>query len=323
MQSDEKDQTVDNNVNDDNVNVDDDNVNKDDVNDNIEDEDKTKKDEKKGILNTIKNIIKRTPDNGGDDDGDDNSDSDADGSDNKVTDDDIPEQFVEAAVAAHWSEQQIIDHAKKFSNKDLMSQISFLQNQDSDSEDGSDKSDTKADDSEESKDKSGESEDTKADDKDEYTKQLEERIAKLEANEQKKNDDDSTKQLVANAQRATSLMDEINEKFGGVFGTYEELPRFPDGTVIPNSPENTARNQVWNLARTLNGSGMDFETALSTSLNAYKGEHLEKSAKRNVITQLKRSAKKVSPKRSSTTATSKAKTGPEVVKEVLKKHGRV
>lgn len=322
--SDDNDKTVDNSVTDDNVNVDD-NVNKDDVNnDVIEDEDKTQKDGKKGILDTIKNIIKRTPDKGGDDtDGDDETNSDSsNGSDSKVTDDDIPEQFIEVATAANWSEQQIIDHAKKFSNAELLSQIDFLQNQDSDSEDGSDKSDSKADDSGESKKKSGESDDTKADDKDAYTKKLEERIAKLEKDSAEKNDSDSKKELVAMAVRASTVMDEVSEQYDGVFGKHDELPRFPDGTVIPNSPENIARNQVWELTRTLAGTGMDFESALSTSLNAYKGENLGKTAERNVVKQLRRSAKKVSPKRHSTTATSKAKTGPEVVREVLKKHGR-
>jgi hypothetical protein len=320
----DNDQVINNDVTDDNVNVDD-SVNDDAANqDTIEDEDKTESEKKQTLVDKIRNVLKRSPDNAGDDTESNDTETDSSGgSDTQVTDDDIPDEFVEVAKDANWTDQQIIDHAKKYSNADLMAQITFLQKQDSDTENSSDKSDDTDKSSGESKEKSGESDENADDVKDEVIKKLEARIATLEQNEQKKNDDDATKELVAMAQRATAMMDELSEQYDGVFGTYDELPRFPDGTVIPNSPENLARNQVWGLVRTLTDAGTDFDTAMSISLNAFKGEHLEKSAERNLAVKLKRSAKKVSPKRHSTSATTKAKDLAGVVREGLKKHGRV
>jgi len=128
------------------------------------------------------------------------------------------------------------------------------------------------------------------------------------------------------ASRATKLMDEQSKKFE-IFGIYEagkpnSMPRFPVGRLVPSSPQMKARNEVWGLALDLNEkAGMDFEQALSTSLNAFKGKNLAKDVKRNLIKDLKKSEKKLSAKHSSHEQVKTGLSGPDVIREVGKKHG--
>lgn len=265
---------------------------------------------REGLISKIKNIIKSKAD---DDTGDDVSTDADDG-----IADDIPQEFTDAALAADWTEEAIKEFAgqgkegKPYTDDELREQIPQLtpSSADSDkSEQPAQKEDEKEDDKE-----------SKDDEKDEVIKQLRADVDMLKKGQQKNIENDAEAKLVSQASRANQILDEASKEFD-VFGTFETLPRFPDGRIISSSPQAKARNEVWYLAEDLEKTGMDFETALSTSLNAFKGKNLVKDAKRNLVKDLKKSEKRLSAKHSSHEQVKPDLSGPDLIREVGKKHG--
>lgn len=261
--------------------------------------------EKKGIFDTIKSFVTGKKEQVNDEPGDT-----------------IPAQFIEAAEAAGLTEQQIIDFAtkgndgKEYSDEQLLSQIPYLKQPDSETAKVVE-SETKKEVVKELK-KEGEKEQSDTEKKlaDALT-----RIEQLETSDKQKLEQNSQQRLVAQATRVTSALDDLSKEYG-VFATYESLPRFPNGMIIPNSPANVARNQVWGLTQDLVTAGKDFETSLQIAISSYKGQNLEKDAQRNVIKDLKRNEKRLTPKHSSHEKTvTKPESGADVVRQAGKKHG--
>lgn len=272
-----------------------------------QDETKETNETKVGIVDKIKNIIKGTTD-------DSVSDKD-DGGEG----DDIPDEFTEAALKDGWTEEQIKewtsgstdDELRKYA-KDLVPLSETKEDSDK-SEQSSKKSDTQQSTKEDDK--------IKDDAKDEVIAKLTERLDKLEKGQEKNIEQNVQEKLASQALRASQVMDELSKEFE-IFGTFDKLLRFPDGRIVPSSPQCKARNEVWGLASDLHEkAGMDFEQALSTSLDAFKGRNLVKDVKRNLIKDLKKSEKRLSPKHSSHEQVKTGLSGADVIREVQKKHG--
>ena len=263
---------------------------------------------KKGIFEKITNIIKGKKD---------------DDSDNDVVGNDIPSEFVTAALEAGYTQEQIEDFAVDYTDTELLNQIPYLKQSsvDSDKSDKTTKKDEVTQDKEPEKKEADKksAEDENADLK-EVVRKLQEKVDKLEESDKKNIDKESQEVMVQQATKATKAMDDLSKEYE-VFGTYEKLPRFPDGKIIPNSPANIARNEVWSLTVALANSGTDFDSALQTAIHAYKGQHLEKVAERNVIKSLKRNEKKLTPKHTSHEPAAKAMSGPELIRATGKKLG--
>ena len=259
--------------------------------------------EKKGIFSAIKNLI-----SGKKEDGPGNI---------------IPADFIKAATDAGFTDQQITDFAttgndgKEYTDEELLSQIPFLKQPNVEA-DKSVKSTTKKEVVKEEPKKEDEKIETDTEKK--LTAALA-RIEKLEKSDKEKLEQNSQQQLVTQASRATDALDVLSKDYP-VFGTFKTLPRFPNGVIIPNSPANLARNEVWELARSLNTAERDFESSLQIAINSYKGQHLEKDAQRNVIKGLKRNEKRLTPKHTSHDKhVNKPTSGADVVRQAGKKQG--
>ncbi|GAF79918.1 unnamed protein product, partial [marine sediment metagenome] len=232
------------------------------------------------------------------------------------------------ALKAGWAEQDIEEWASDYTDDELREYAKDLTSPSEDSDKSEQPSkkegDTQQKVEKKDDDKTKDSEkDSEA--KDEEIRLLKERLDKVEKGQKKSTDRDAEDKFISMASRATKLMDEQSKKFE-IFGIYEggkptSMPRFPDGRVVPSSPQMKARNEVWGLALSLEKTGMDFDTALSTSLDAFKGRNLAKDVKRNLIKDLKKSEKRLSAKHSSHEQVKTGLSGPDVIKEVQKKHG--
>lgn len=275
---------------------------------NSADETKETNETKTGIVDEIKNIIKGNVDNAADNKDDDDKGNDSEG-------DDIPDEFTEAALKEGWTKEEIREWTSDLTDDELREYAKdlFLPEikEDSDkSEQSSKEGDTiKKDDK------------VKDDAKDEVIVKLTERLDKLEKGQEKNIERGAQEKRESQALRASQVMDELSKEFE-IFGTFDKLLRFPDGRIVSNSPQCKARNEVWELASELHEkAGMDFEKALSTSLDAFKGKNLAKDVKRNLIKDLKKSEKRLSPKHSSHEQVKTGLSGAEVIREVQKKHG--
>lgn len=274
-------------------------------------------DEKKpSIFDTIKNIIRRKPDDGtvDADDSDGGGGTDGGASEGK----DIPAQFTEAAIAAGMNPKQISEFASDYNDAELLEQIPALKLQVSENSDESEQLSKKEAGDTENKDDSKSTDDAK----DEEIKLLKERLDKVEKGQLQNSEQEVQNQFISRATAANKRMDELSKEFE-IFGTYKTLPRFPHNkAIIPSSPQAKARNEVWGLAEDLHiKNGMDFDQALEISLNAFKGKHLTADVKRNLVKDLRKNEKQLSAKRSSHEAVKTDMTGVEVIREVGKKHG--
>lgn len=283
-------------------------------------DDKTKDDETKetnetrvGVIDRIKNIIKGKADDIADVDSKEGTD--------------IPDEFTEAAIKAGWTEKEIEEWTSDYTDDELREYAEdlILPSEDSDKSEQLSKKEGDTQQKVEKKDNKVKDDEKDSEAKDEEIRLLKERLDKVEKGQKKSTDREAEDKLISMASRATKLMDEQSKKFE-IFGIYEggkpnSMPRFPDGRVVPSSPQMKARNEVWGLALSLEKTGMDFDTALSTSLNAFKGKNLAKDVKRNLIKDLKKSEKRLSAKHSSHEQVKTGLSGVDVIKEVQKKHG--
>lgn len=238
---------------------------------------------------------------------------------------DIPDEFTEAALKANWDEETIeawagglerndkgewVSVREPYTDDELLEMIPSLATDSVETEKAEEKPETKK-------------VEVKVEDsqEDEKTKKLLERIEALEKAQGKSQEDTEQQELAGRVQRAHQIFDEASKEFE-VFGKTKELPKFPGGKLILTSPQMKARNEVWDLASLLHKSGMDFDNAMSASLNAYKGKNLSKVVKRNVIKDLKKNEKKLSGKHTSHESTSVIEYGPDVIREVGRRAGR-
>lgn len=224
----------------------------------------------------------------------------------------VPDDFTQTALNAGWSSEDIQDFAKDYTEDELKEMIPTLLDEEPEASEPT--SDTpKEEEVEESKDEDSQ--------EDEQVKKLNERIEALEKALGKSQEKEEREELIGLVHKASQAFDEVSKEFE-VFGKTDELPRFPDGRLIPTSPAVKARNEVFGLARQLTGTGMDFDDALSVSLNAYKGRNLTKDVERKYIKSLKDKEKRLSGKRTSHESGTKDLSGPEVIKAILAKNNR-
>lgn len=231
----------------------------------------------------------------------------------------VPQEFYDVAAAQGWTEDEIMDFILDegkplYNDKELIDMIPFLKGENSAEADAISDNPTV-----------DETKDKKVDDsqEDEKTKKLLARIEALEKAQGKQKEVEQKQELSNLVRKGAKIFDDVSKDFEGVFGTTEKLPTFPDGRIVPNSPQMKARSEVWDTALKLHGSGVDFDRAMSIAINAYKGEHLGKVIERNIIKDLKKRETKLSGKRISHESVNDKKTGPEVIKEILQKAGKV
>lgn len=230
----------------------------------------------------------------------------------------IPDDFTNAALSAGWDEETIEKFSADYNNEELLEMIPTLKGEDSvETEQASDKTDTKSETTETNGEDSQE---------DEEKKKLLDRIDALEKAQGKIDEQTEEQKLSELDKRASQIFDETFKEFE-VFGKTETLPVFPagpnKGQLVPNSPAMKARIEVWGLAYDLHSkAGMDFDNAMSVSLNAYKGKNLAKDVKRNTIKDLKDREKKLSGKHTGHESTSTVLSGPDVIREVARRAGK-
>lgn len=283
-------------------------------------ENQTEPEKKTGVIEAIKNIIRRKADDGRGE----NADVDAGAKTGTGVGTAVPVEFVQAATKAGMSAQQIEDFTSDYTNEELLKQIPLLETQVSENSDKSEQLSQKetgvAQQQQQQQvvtEKAGDETE-----KDVEIKLLRERLDKVEASQQKSSERSQEDVLVSMASRATKRMDELSKEFA-VFGTYDKLPRWPhNNQIIPNSPEAIARNEVWGLAYDLTTkAGIHFDKALEISVNAYKGKNLAKDVERNLVRDLKANEKRLSAKHTSHESVKTNMTGVDIIRSVGKKHG--
>lgn len=229
---------------------------------------------------------------------------------------DIPDEFTTAASKAGWTNKDIEEFTADYTDKELLEMIPSLTTDSVETEKTEKKSETTVQST--TKKTEAKVEDSQEDEK---TKKLLNRIEALEKAQGKSQEETEQQEIAGRVQRAHQIFDEASKEFE-VFGKTKELPKFPGGKIIPTSPQLKARNEVWDLASLLHKSGMDFDKAMSVSLNAYKGKNLVKDVKRSVIKDLKKSEKRLSGKHTSHESASVIEYGPDVIREVARRSGR-
>lgn len=267
---------------------------------------------RESLISKIKNIIRRKPDDGA---GDTNDSAGDDAG--KSGGADIPQEFTDAALADGWTAEQITEWASDYTDDELRTYAKDLKpaSEDSDKSEQLSKKEVDTQVTEKKDD------DKSSDEKDAVIAKLTERLDKLEKGQQENIEQDAQAKLESQISRASKQMDDLSKEFE-IFGTAETLPRFPDGRVIPSSPQAKARREVVGLALKLHmEAGESFDNALDISLNAYKGKNLAKDVKRNLVKSLKKNEKRLSAKRSSHESVKTASSGVEVIQEVKRKHG--
>jgi hypothetical protein len=228
----------------------------------------------------------------------------------------IPQAFFDAASKQGWTDDEIMDfvgtETRNHTDEELIEMIPMLIGDETETPvKPSDKvavpvtKETKVDNSQD----------------DEKTKKLLDRIEALEKAQGKSQEDTEAKKLNGLVHQASQTFDDVSKEFE-IFGKTEDLPKFPDGRIVTTSPQMKARNEVWNLAYSLHGTGMAFDKAMETSLNAYKGKNLSKDVKRSIIKDLRKSEKRLSGKHTSHESTNTLTSGAEVIREVARRAGR-
>ena len=243
-------------------------------------------------------------------------DSGADDSDDGVIDDlkgkDIPDAYTKAAEAAGMSKEEIIAHANKCTDEELLEEAQGIQDRLKQLDDA-----TEEDKVTEQDDKKGEDEGDKDKVDPELVKSITEKISKELAEKfgttlekinefEAHQEEQSARQTV---ETASKIFDDASEKYP-VFGKTDELPRFASGRLagelITRSPEVKARLEVLRYADAFMKTGDGIDDAMAKALGTYAGLHLEKESKRNTIRDLKNHETKLS--------------GARVGRETKKKH---
>lgn len=237
--------------------------------------------------------------------------------------DDISENFENAARTAGWSDKQIIDLANKYSNADLEQLIPFIAGK---KEEDKKPAEVKP---EEKKAEEKKFVDTlNIDDKalKSYLEKIEksidakyqEKFGKIEQGLKTAEQDRSNRESQQYQTTADTFFDKASKEFP-VFGTTDKLMRFPEGTpqagqVIPMGESFEARNAVWKAAMAFHAMGEKWETSLDEALVWYKGKNMEKDVRSKVLKDLKSKESKLSPKRSERKVNVK-KSSPEEEKD--------
>ncbi len=246
-----------------------------------------------------------------------------------AAEDDIDDGFTAAAQAAGWSEQDIIEFAQSYSNEQLKEMIPSLQPAKKDELDEVTKQILKE--AEEAEKKVENKTEPKPpvvpenlkpiiEQNEALRKKLEEIEKRLSSVQENREMQEQRNRLDA----ANSFFDKVSDKFP-VFGKTETLARFPDGNYVPTSVAMKARSEVWKAAAAFEKMGMTQAQALEEAMTWYKGKHMEKDVHDNVLKELKRNEKRLSPKRTAKEVTTNPGTETEeksnVVLEAMRRAG--
>ncbi len=236
------------------------------------------------------------------------------GDEDEDAEDEIPDEFTEAARKLNWSDEDTAAFAADFTDEQLKEMIPSLLGEDTvKTDDTSDKTEETQTETKEDK-----VEDSQEDEK---LKQALDRIAVLEEKQGISAEKSVAEEHAGFVKRASDLFDEASKEFE-VFGKTDDLPKFPDGRFIPTSPQMKARLEVYERAEQLKEAGMPGDKALELSLNAYKGANLSVETKRNVIKDLKKREQTLGGKRvSHEVEATNDLTGPQILQAVARKHG--
>jgi hypothetical protein len=228
---------------------------------------------------------------------------------------DIPDKFTEVARSIGWTDEDIQDFAVDYSDEQLLEMIDYLGKEDKKVEDKVVKKEEKTE-------TETKKEDVKATPPEIVALQkeitsLKDRLSKDDEARQK----DETRRMVATA---NEFFDKVSDEME-IFGKTKELKKFPDGSLVPVTPEYKARSQVWDDALMLYNAGLPFDRALKKAFFAYKGENLEKNVSRKIIKDLKNNEERLSPDRYNKTTEKTYKDEVErredIVKDLARKAG--
>lgn len=222
----------------------------------------------------------------------------SDTSESKELEEDIDDDFTKAAISSGWTEQDVVTFAGKYTNEELHNLIPFIVTEEKKAEEDKEEVKSKA------------KEETKLDENleslvDKVTKALDakyqEKFAEVERSLKAHEQDRFIKEQQNFQNTADMFFDKAAKDFP-VFGKTEELLRFPDGTpqagqLVPAGTAFEARSAVWKTAVAFNKMGMPWNSALSESLDWYKGKFMEKDIHNKVVKELKGQQKRLSPKR--------------------------
>lgn len=216
----------------------------------------------------------------------------------------ISPNFVEAAQKAKWSDEQIVEFAEKYTNEELDKLIGTVLT--GVAEEPPEKP---------AEEKPAEKKEPESQDKllDELLK--DERFAKIvkplvdkvdtlttEITTLKKGSDetkaDKAVQEYVNMENLANKMFDKNAEEFEEFGKTADMPRFPDGRIVPIGPSYDARSKVWGMAVKLRKAGTTFDEAMGEALQWYKGASTEKKTREKVVKDLKKRETKLTPKRS-------------------------
>ena len=210
--------------------------------------------------------------------------------------DEIPDEFVEAARKADWSNDDITTFAGKYTDKQLLEMIDHLGGTDEVPEDVEE--DVKGDDDLLKKLADA---DVDSDILEQVVKPilssnktLQEKVESLEESLSEVSKDAELRKWVGYQDMADRMFDSDEEEFGKT----ETLPKFPDGRYVPTNEKFKARDQVWQKAIAFSKLGSSFGEALKDALRWYRGGVSEKKIHRKLVSDLKNNEKRLTAKRS-------------------------
>jgi len=237
---------------------------------------------------------------------------------------DISDKFTDAAHNAKWTDEQIVEFAGKYNNKQLEELIPFLMDEE-----------VKEEKKEEKKVEEKKVVDTlEIDEKlKPYVEQIEkildakyqEKIGKIEESLKTTDKERSIKEAQQYQTTADEFFDKASKDFP-IFGTTDKLTRFPkgsakEGQLVPKGEAYESRNAVWNTAVAFHQMGMDWKESLDEALVWYKGKNMEKEVRSKVLKDLKSNEKRVSPKRGEHTVSKELTSRKSVIEDIARRAG--
>ena len=213
----------------------------------------------------------------------------------------IPDEFTDAALAAGWSEEDVVKFAANYTDAELLEVVPLIEKPDTTEVEGGQKSVDAGTKKAEVKaavpagDK--ELEAFKAGLREEITKEL---LAKFEPNIGQLNElkaDMQRREAVTLLSTANAAFDNASAEFD-VFGKTAELPVFPAGPMkgqpVPNSRQFKAREEVFGVAQAFVRGGRSLPDAMDDAIAWYRGKHGQKDAQRKLIRDLKQQETRLS-----------------------------
>lgn len=219
------------------------------------------------------------------------------------SEEEIDSDFIDAAREAGWKDDEIQEFSSNYSNQELVDMIPHLLIKEETEDEIVNSSSTI---NEETNKESNEKTSINLDDiEDEKIKEIIERMEKrnqdlenrINASDKERQELDEEKYqqtLINNCVKANDIFDEIDSE---VFGKTDQLPRFPNGGLVPTSPQFKAREEVFGKAHQFHEKlDMPWENAVRDAIKLLNGNS-EKEAGRKLVRQLKEQSKNLSPKR--------------------------